>query len=95
MENQNNLKYKRIHAYTFIKHLFKSVNWVDADLTKDNDLASLLDVKLSDLTLLKEGKVNPSPKLVENVKGFFKKNGPNSILATQIDRTLVDPFKNK
>ncbi len=91
MKDQNNLKDKRTRAYAFIKHLFKSVNWVDADLTKDNDLASVLDVNSSDLTLLKEGKINPSPKLVESVKVFFK-NDPNPTLARQIEYVLVEPF---
>ena len=92
MKDQNNLKENRIRAYSYIKHIFKSVNWVDDDLTKDNDLANTLNVKLSDLTLLKEGKVNPSPKLVESVKFFFKKD-PNPTLARQIEYALVDPFK--
>ncbi len=91
MADQNNLKDKRIRAYAFIKQLFKRVNWVGADLTKDNDLASVLDVKLSDLTLLKEGKINPSAKLVESVKVFFK-NDPNPTLAPQIEHFLVEPF---
>jgi hypothetical protein len=67
------------------------VNWVNADLTKDNDLARVLDVNLSDLTLLKEGETNPSPKLVESVKLFFKKD-PNPTLARQIEHVLVEPF---
>jgi len=91
VKDPNNLKDRRIRAYAFIKHLFESVNWVDADLTKDNDLASVLDVNLSDLTLLKEGKIDPLPKLVESVRVFFR-NDPNSTLARQIKHVLVEPF---
>jgi len=92
MKDQNNLKDKRIRAYAFVKHLFESVIWVDADLAKDNDLASLLDVNLSDLTLLKEGKVNPSPKMIESVKVFFK-DTQDPILTRQIEQILVEPFR--
>ncbi len=91
MADQNDLKERRIRVYSYIKHLFKSVIWVDADLTKDNDLASVLDVTLSDLTLLGEGEISPSPKLVESVKVFFK-NDPNPTLPRQIEHVLIDPF---
>lgn len=83
---------KRIRAHSYIHKLFESVNWHGVDLTKDNELASVLDVNLSDLILLREGKINPSPKLVEKVKCFFK-NDPNpTLLAEEIDQALIQPF---
>jgi hypothetical protein len=92
MVDNTDLTRNRIRAYHFIKYLFASVNWVDVDLRRDNDVALTVDVKLSDLTSLREGKANPSAKLVDGVKKFFADN-PNITLAADIDRVLVDPFK--
>ena len=92
MTDQNALKQKRVRAYTDTKYLFEGLGWADADLTKDENLAVALDVNLSDLTSLREGKVNPSPKLVEAVKLFFD-HDPS--LVAEIDHFLGDLFNTE
>ncbi len=92
MNDPNNIKDKRINAHTFIKNLFKDVNWEGANLTEDEDIADLLAINLPDITMLKEGRINPPPKLVEKIKYFFKDNS-DPRLAEQIERNLVEPFR--
>jgi len=41
-------------------------------ITQDEDIASVLNIELSDLTLLKEKITNPSLELVESMKEFCK-----------------------
>ena len=85
------IKDKRINAHTFIKNLFKDVNWEGANLTEDEDIADLFAINLPDITMLKEGRINPTSKLVEKIKYFFGDSSDPRV-AEQIERNLVDPF---
>ena len=89
LDNKDLVK-NRKRAYHFIKSRLGGVTWVDVE--RDDKIADILHVKLTDLISLKEGKANPSAKLVDGVKKFFADN-PNITLAADIDRVLVDPFK--
>lgn len=90
MADTKDLVEYRKRAYHFAKSLVAGVSWVDRNHSLDEDLADILDVKLSDLILLKQGKVNPSTKLVKSLKTSFC---DDSDTATQIEQVLVDPFK--
>ena len=93
-----NTKLDRIRAYQFVKHLFSSgvnlgdINGRNFDLTNDVELADVLNVNLSNLTLLKEGTIDPSPQLVKSIRCFFRKS-QDPTLFTQIDHILIAPFR--
>jgi hypothetical protein len=91
MVDNKELVRNRKRAYDFVKHLFVHPIWVGADLTRDSDIAHTLDIELSDLTSLREGKANPSAKLVNGVKVFFV----GITHAADIDHILVEPFRQR
>ncbi|APV43879.1 hypothetical protein Dform_00524 [Dehalogenimonas formicexedens] len=88
MNESNAVRHSRKTAYAYIMQLFKVVNW-DKDLSKDNNVADVLDIKLSELLALKNGEIDPSARLVLKVKEFFnhKSDGDD-----QIEIYLVKPF---
>jgi hypothetical protein len=93
MSEPSDLETRRIHAYEFIKLLFKSVHWMKVDFTEDVNIADALDIGISNLTLLKEGKMNPSPKLVDSIKTFFEDEPNVKLIVEWIDSFLIEPFK--
>ena len=89
-QNDNDLVAKRKRAYAYIKLIFQGVAW-DKDLTIDENLADFLDTPLNDLDELREGRSNPSLKIVHSVKEFFN-DSPDQYLVATLERELVDPF---
>jgi DNA-binding XRE family transcriptional regulator len=92
MLDNKDLAKNRRRAYHFIKSRLGGVTWVD--VKRDDKIADTLGVKLTDLISLKEGKANPSAKLVEKIKEWFK-DDPDSTLAEEIAHKLVEPFKQR
>ena len=77
----------RKRAYHFVVEQAKRVNW-DPPIDSDERLADVLDIPLKELKSLKEGRSDPSHKLVAEFKKLF---GP-VINETEIDSYLVTPF---
>jgi len=91
MEQSEDRVSKRKKAYEYIKGVV--CNMVGAPMSiSDAELANILGgtIELKDeLHALREGKLNPFPRLVNAFKEFV---GP-TIPESTIDAYLVDPFK--
>lgn len=91
MDSSKDIKAKRQNAYSFIKDLFSKITWLNGDLNIDDNLAGALDIETGVLPLLKEGEIDPPPKLVSKITEFFK-HDPDPLLSAQIHQALVEPF---
>ena len=90
MEESEELVRKRERAYGYIKQIVCNSTGVPTSIS-DARLADILGgtIELKDeLQALREGKLNPFPRLVKAFKSFDKR-----ILESTIDAYLVDPFK--
>lgn len=84
---------KRKEAYAYIKKTLHQPPWNIPLNISDAQLANVLGgtIELTDsLHSLREGKHNPTTRLVESFKNFF--NG--MIDESTINQYLVDPFEN-
>jgi hypothetical protein len=91
MTDIRDLKTKRKDAYDFIWAHFN--RHLDPWRTKtDESLASALDVPISELLSLKEGRANPTPKLIKGVINLFEMD-PTGISKDELDLYLIKPFK--
>jgi len=104
MADTKDLKVKRIEAYDFIVRCAKKVLLPEINSDKDlAELLcrpeNLRDSKISlkaeresmyvDLIALKEGRVNPSPSLIEGFRAYFD----GRVLEDDIQAKLITPFK--
>lgn len=94
MANIKDLVSKRKEAYDFIKNALKNPPWHLPLNISDSQLAEYImgDAKaeyIATLSSLREGKNNPTKKLVE----CFKNLCEGIIAESEINQYLVDPFK--
>lgn len=82
---------KRKEAYRYIRHNLEETMYYLRDVTNTKLAAGLggTDGLTEALDNLESGNANPTPRLVDAVKGFFLQLIPEST----INANLVDPFK--
>ncbi len=82
------LAIKRKEAYEYIRRKLWnfSSSW---EINSDKTLASALDVSLEELVSLKEGRANPTPRLIKGVRTFFEKE----VTEDEIEKYFINPFK--
>ena len=93
MSDTKDLIAKRIRAYEYIKNTLSRPPWSIPLDASDAQLADILGgtIELEDsLRLLREGKHNPTNRLVTAFKNFVR----GIVAESEIDAYLVDPFKN-
>ena len=91
--NENTQRvYNRKKAYKYIVEGARQVNWVPP-IDSDARLADVLDVPIGDITSLKKGLSDPSPKLVKEFKNLLTCI-PAHIPEGQVDSYLVGPFSD-
>ena len=84
---------KRKRGYEFIRNTLFQPPWNIPLNASDAQLANILGgtIELEDsLRLLREGKHNPTNRLVTAFKNFVR----GIVAESEIDAYLVDPFKN-
>lgn len=88
MTNTKELVAKRKEAYEFIWRKLKNFlsTW---GITSDKTLASTLDVSLEEIVSLKEGRTNPTQRLIKGIINLFDKE----VTKEEIDIYFVRPFK--
>ena len=70
MEATKDLVTKRREAYDFIVRKAKLTNW-SPPINSDKALADALDIDVTELISLKEGRENPTQRLIERVRAVF------------------------
>jgi hypothetical protein len=92
MADNKDLKAKRVEAYEYIKYTLNRPPWhipldiSDAELA--NKLGGTLELERS-LRLLREGKHNPTKRLLSAFKNFVGELEAKSVIKSK----LCDPFK--
>jgi len=87
-EHMMNRKANRLRAYEWVVSQVK--NSGTPPIQSDKQLADLCDIPVEEVISLKNGLIDPPPKLVRNVKSFL---GP-TVRDEEIDGYLVKPFKS-
>jgi len=89
MANTKDLVAKRKEAYKFIRRKLLRIKW-SPPINSDEALASTLDVYLEELLSLKEGRSNPTQRLIKGVRTFFAEE----VSEDDIRGYLIEPFTN-
>lgn len=84
----DSIETKRKEAYNFIVRKVKQMNW-NPPVDSDDKLAGALDISVAELISLREGRKNPTQRLIVRVRAFLRQ----AVSEDDIQLHLVDPFQ--